>query len=413
MQNIAPQAASVSQEEDEFDRPLMGEKFTQTMLFSQNPDKATALEPMPTQAAAVSPAQRPGVIQNSIRKSTGSQNVAPPVASDPSPAQAAASSQTPIQTEAHSENSIARFPQNQNEVAIEPVKQGVSVNPVSTGSVQLDVLPVAVHAALADQTSAPTRTVNKPGPAVSGKNSTPITSQPIRESGNLDAIGPGGRVMERQPFVPAANLSPTAHDLAGPHGAVGKAGEPVGVSASRASGPDSRETFATLDAVSATGRPILIHAAPQRAEAGFHDPALGWVGVRADTSGGVVHAEVVPGSADAAQALGSHLAGLNAYLAEHHMPVETLTLSAPEGEGSGLGSGQSAGQGAGQGTQQGAGQQTGQEPAQGVYSGATSGQAMHSTAVPAAAVEPLAFFGGMDRRTQSVGPGGIHISVMA
>jgi hypothetical protein len=417
-QNVVPQAAKVPQEGDEFDKHAAGGNLTQALSNRQRPAQADAPEPRPTQAAASNQnsMQRPVVIPNQERALTSSQNVAPRLpAPNPIPAQEAGSSLTPMPTEALSENSIQRIAANQNEVPMQPVKQGSSVSPASSGNEPLDSLQVAVHAAASsNQTSAPPQTVKKPGPAASEKISTPNTSRPARELGNLDAAVPGGRIMERQPFVPAVNLSAMAHDLSGAHGAIGKAAEPAGASASTASGPDSRETFATLDAVSATGKPILIHAAPQRAEAGFHDPALGWVGVRADTSGGAVHAELVPGSADAAQALGSHLAGLNAYLAEHHTPVETLTLSLPESEGAELGGGQSAGQGAeqgaGQGTQPGSGQQTGQEPAQGAESGSPSVAAMHSTALPAASAGLL---GGLHGSTPAGRPGGVHISVMA
>ncbi|MGA3082588.1 MAG: hypothetical protein ABSD44_14645 [Terracidiphilus sp.] len=459
-QDVVPQAARVSQEGAKFDRPVAGEKLTQTMLSSRNPDPADVPGPRPTQATAAiqNPVQRPAAVQDPARRSTRSQNVAPqtasgqnsvpttelrqipaqkpsdlrnqdraltdiqnvapPLASSLNPAQDGPSSQTPMQTEARPESPVQRIAQNQNEAPMQPVKQESSAGPASTGNEPLDSLPVALHAAsLPNQTSALPHTVNRPGPAASGKISTPNTSRLARESGNLDALEPGGRVTERQPFVPAVNLSGPAHDLLGAQVAIGNAGEPAGASASTASGPDSRETFATLDAVNATGKPTLIHAAPQRAEAGFHDPALGWVGVRADTSGGGVHAELVPNSADAAQALGTHLAGLNAYLAERHTPVETLTLSAPESEGtrfaSGQNAGQSAGQGAGQGTQQGTGQQTGQEPAQGAESGSTSGPAMKSTALPLTAAQLSTLFDGLERSNGAGGPGGIHISVMA
>jgi hypothetical protein len=58
------------------------------------------------------------------------------------------------------------------------------------------------------------------------------------------------------------------------------------------------------------------------------------VGVRADSGGGSVHASLVPGSAEAAQTLGSHLAGLNDYLAERHPAVGTVTVAGHEGSGS-------------------------------------------------------------------------------
>jgi len=76
--------------------------------------------------------------------------------------------------------------------------------------------------------------------------------------------------------------------------------------------------------------PTWVHAGARQAEAGYQDPELGWVTVRADASGGAVHASLVPGSEAAAQTLSGHLAGLNDYLTTHHSSVESLTLTAPE-----------------------------------------------------------------------------------
>jgi hypothetical protein len=194
--------------------------------------------------------------------------------------------------------------------------------------------------------------------------------------------------------------------LDGAGGTVSKSGDAAGDSSIVATGPDSREAFATLDSAGAPAATAWIHAGTQQAEAGYQDPALGWVSVRADLNGGGVHAQLVPGSADAAQALSSHLSGLNAYLAEHHTPVETLTLAAPESGSSGLGSGQ----GTGEGMQQGAGQQS----AQGADASTPSGQSTESVIqAPAASAELPAFFGNMDGSTQSATLDGFHISVMA
>jgi hypothetical protein len=113
----------------------------------------------------------------------------------------------------------------------------------------------------------------------------------------------------------------------------------------------------------------------------------------------------VPGSADAAQTLGSHLAGLNAYLAEHHTPVETLTMAAPESGSSGL-----SGQGTGEGTQQGAGQQSAQGADTSTPSGQYSDPVIQS---PAISTESPAFLGNMNGSTQSASMDGIHISVIA
>jgi hypothetical protein len=201
-----------------------------------------------------------------------------------------------------------------------------------------------------------------------------------------------------------------AREPAGAGEVTSKTGVLATASTAEKTGPDSRDTFATLDTEAASGKPTWIHASAQRAEAGYHDPILGWVGVRAGASGSGVHAEVVAGSADAAQALGSHMAGLNAYLAEHHLPVGTLTLTSPESRWIGMGNDR----GAGDGMQQGAGQSTGQETAQGTPAGAQSRPSLDSsTQSPAALPELSAFSEGKERGAQTAGPGNIHISVMA
>lgn len=115
------------------------------------------------------------------------------------------------------------------------------------------------------------------------------------------------------------------------------------------------DPFAALDADSSPPTPSWIHAGTRQAEAGYQDPTLGWVGVRAEVDAGGIHASLVPGSADAAQALSGHLAGLNSYLAEQHMPVAALTVAAfADGESSDAGAGQNMQQQAGQNSGQGA-----------------------------------------------------------
>ena len=113
----------------------------------------------------------------------------------------------------------------------------------------------------------------------------------------------------------------------------------VPISASSAAAGASRtalrETFSAIDADSGSVSPTWTHATPQQAEAGFKDPKLGWVGVRADTNGGGVHAVLVPGSAQAAEELGKHMDGIHTYLAEQHTPLDSLGMDAPGGMGSG------------------------------------------------------------------------------
>lgn len=93
-----------------------------------------------------------------------------------------------------------------------------------------------------------------------------------------------------------------------------------------AAGPD---TFSALDSANAAPSATWIHAGARQAEAGYLDPALGWVSVRAESSAGALHAAILPGSAEAAQALGNHLAGINNYVAEHHGESAYVTMAAP------------------------------------------------------------------------------------
>jgi hypothetical protein len=159
-------------------------------------------------------------------------------------------------------------------------------------------------------------------------------------------------------------------------------------------------TFAALDAGTSVGTPNWIHAGGRQAEAGFQDPALGWVGVRADLSGGTVHAALVPGSTEAAQALSGHLAGLNAYLAEQQTPVATLTMAAPGTSGMETGVDQSM--------QQSAGQHGKQNPAAAQQTGAQPGASSSATAVSATTTNA-----GFDAIAYVGGSRGTHISVMA
>ena len=174
--------------------------------------------------------------------------------------------------------------------------------------------------------------------------------------------------------------------------------KPGGVTTSSAA-TGIAETFASLDGESSTVAPTWIRAGARAAEAGYQDPALGWVGVRAQVDGNGVHAFLVPGSADAAQTLGGHMAGLNAYLTEHHTAVNTLTMAAPETHWDGQGMEQGGGHGAGQ--------ETG-------YSDQSSGSNREPIAVQTAdrstAASPVAR---PDAPEAGMPSGGVYISVMA
>lgn len=87
----------------------------------------------------------------------------------------------------------------------------------------------------------------------------------------------------------------------------------------------ARETFSALDAEQPAPMQ-LTRAGARQAEAGYQDPALGWVGVRADLSGGGVHASLVAGSQSAAEELARHTQGISSYLAGQHIPVESVVV---------------------------------------------------------------------------------------
>lgn len=113
------------------------------------------------------------------------------------------------------------------------------------------------------------------------------------------------------------------------------------------------DSIAALDRESGT-RPVTIHGNSRHAEAGFQDPALGWVGVRAELGGGSIHAAVVPDTVAAARVLSAHMSGLHTYLDQHRTTVETLTMAMP-GDGGGQNTGQNRGQ-----SQQGPAESTGE-----------------------------------------------------
>jgi hypothetical protein len=91
-----------------------------------------------------------------------------------------------------------------------------------------------------------------------------------------------------------------------------------------------RNTIEALDGFPNTVEPRWTRSNAHRAEAGFQDPSLGWVSVRAEMSSGGVHASVIPPSNDAAQVLNGHLGGLDAHLANSHLHMHPVTISATQ-----------------------------------------------------------------------------------
>lgn len=177
-------------------------------------------------------------------------------------------------------------------------------------------------------------------------------------------------------------------------------------SSTNQAGLAGHDAFAAIDAGSAAPATTWIHAGAQRAEAGYLDPALGWVGVRAEAAGGSMHAALVPGSTEAAQALSGQLTGLNAYMAEHHGQASPVTLAAPNSGLGGSGVDQGLGMSYGSG---GSGQANADQRRTDTGEPGTANFAPeHRGPVSSNAAEAVAR---VDHRW--VGSGGGHISVMA
>lgn len=115
---------------------------------------------------------------------------------------------------------------------------------------------------------------------------------------------------------------------------------------------NAQDTFAALDEQNPPGAPVWIHTGGNKAEAGFKDPTLGWIGVSAQLDAGGVHASVVTASALASQALSSNMTNLSAYLDEQHTPVQSLTMATSESSWEGRNADNSSSTNAGQGNAQ-------------------------------------------------------------
>ena len=209
-------------------------------------------------------------------------------------------------------------------------------------------------------------------------------------------------------FVPVSSgdASSLVRDPAVPHGT-----SQTNTGASTGSTPSVvREAFAEIDNSVRPDAASWTHVGAHRAEAGIQDPGLGWIGVRADRSAGQIQATLVPGSSDAAQILGSHLAGLSAYLTNAHTHVTSLSIAQPEGQDAATRMGSGQGQGTGQSSDQGMSQNSGNNH---------SSDSSHNFN-PTASATPVAVRTGpqvtTDRLSQPSGLAefsGGHISVMA
>jgi hypothetical protein len=90
------------------------------------------------------------------------------------------------------------------------------------------------------------------------------------------------------------------------------------------------ETFEAIDAQDQIPASQWTLSGSRRAEAGFQDPSLGWVSVRAQAGTGGIHATLVPASDVAGEALNTHLAGLNAHVTPRYEHLNPITLASPD-----------------------------------------------------------------------------------
>jgi len=357
----------------------------------------------PEQGGKVSTAASPGSFSSLLARKTQSSMPGEEVSlAEPTLEQA----RHTLEPRASAQASAVEFVGGRGQTAIQPGVQGADTVAAPIVTESADRLPGTARSVSSEMDEA------SPLEAIAGKtgssSSKATTASAVRTTRGIsvaDSVRQANRRAEEQVPTSAAEVSAMGHGLSDARGAASTSSDTAG--SATTTGTGARETFAALDAESAPGKPAWVHAGAQQAEAGFNDPVLGWVGIRADLGSGGVHAAVVPGSASAAETLGGHLAGLNAYLADQHTSVGTVTLAAPQGGWTG------SEQGTGQSAHQGASHQGGQETAQGPNTGSQSGSASSSTDLRAISSGVSAASGEMSGSAISTRLGDMHISVIA
>jgi hypothetical protein len=211
-------------------------------------------------------------------------------------------------------------------------EQGVQINQTSTSQVRKDALR-RDHAGIA--ASSPSYSKGRTAAAPSNPN------QPISDGSST----PFGQTRFASLPDSSAAWTPTSQEL-------DEALVPRGKTA------PVHETFAAMDAETGDGSARWVLADSHRAEAGFQDPALGWISVRAHAGATGIHAAVMPSSDTAAEVLSSHLAGLNAHMANQYEHMNAVTLSVPGSDWNGQSTGRELAQGNHRGSNQENQQQT-------------------------------------------------------
>jgi hypothetical protein len=251
----------------------------------------------------------------------------------------------------------------------------------------------------------------KPGAAGDKSPQAEAAARAVHSAGSAEPVASAAQVVPLSPVAALTETSALAHSP-GAH-----AQPAAGLPASTPVSPAAPNTFAALDAHSGPAAASWTRTGAQSVEAGYNDPSLGWVGVRADLGAAGVHAAVVPGSAEAAQALAGQMPGLHSYLSEQRVGVGSLTLATPEGSGAGAGLSQGR-HGPGQEPNQGLSPGMGQAGANAQQHSAPDAQAgtnaFASSAVSRAApTEAGATGASMPLAVPSFEGAGTYISVMA
>jgi hypothetical protein len=148
-------------------------------------------------------------------------------------------------------------------------------------------------------------------------------------AGPVAASHPPGNGSAARELSSGASASPVAANS-------GLSPEAIGIrDRSSAKEPAAAEPFAALDHGASEPAPIWTRAGTNKVEAGFQDPSLGWVGVRATADASGMHAAVVPSSPEASRMLSGSLSDLGAYLVQQHHPLQSLTIAPAQAGGLG------------------------------------------------------------------------------
>jgi hypothetical protein len=365
---------------------------SQSIAFQRTATSGTILNEAKNSASVRLPSHSESAAEQAVNQAPSQLNPSQPLAVTSDPVQVVASEvkTSPATASSLGANTAMREPQQRD--ALPALTDTLVVNPTAT--------TVSAVASVTGAGSSQLPNAEKLDASSNEKAAVSGVSRTTLKAKGSNAVQAGRTAVSGESSGSVTDVSAGLRELTRLQEARVTASENKSAAAAQS---DSAETFAAMDSSAAPGRPAWIHAGAQQAEAGFQDPALGWVGVRADASGSGIHAQLVAGSTDAAQTLSGHMAGLNAFLAEHHTPVETLTLSTTSG-----GTESASDRGAGGGMQQGTGEQAGQQLAQGAAS-LPSSSARLSEAALSKPVWPT----GLDENTQRTQWVGGHISVMA